>query len=700
MRLKLLLVSLGIVFVLATGFTLGGLPFNPGARYSDAVTSHWTAALFLRKSVLDQHTFPLWRETTMAGAPFAANPLNKTAYPLQWLALLFPPALHLDIVIVLHLLIAGAGMWRWTRGLGLRPEAAGLSALAYTLGPRLIGHTGAGHLDLLYAAAWLPWLMASVKPSPPPPLPQGEGREKLSTTEAYPLRQAVPLHSAVQQPDHTMAVGAGLRPAPTQNRMNYAYAIALLRQVIQVALFAGLLFLADTRLSLFGFSLAGVYAVYEAARIRRLNWLVWMVPALVIFLLLTASVTAPLIGWSPYLSRAGLTAQEAGIFSLEPAQFIGLVLPPQAGNIEMLTYVGWPVLALAGVALLAMPRKLLFWLGVLVVAGWYALGENGLLWSLLVKIAPLLLWFRVPSRAWFVLALVLPLLAGYGLDWLIGHLGRRAPPRWRLAALAGLAAALTCGVIALVALPLPDGAGWSILVGGGGLAFILFLLFNSRLTVERAALLLVLVTFADLLITGRSWLEWRGEDDWLTPYAPLAAVLVEDEADRVYSPTYSLPQQVAEAYDLRLFGGVDPFQIEGVTRAVAQAGGVEWSGYSVVAPPLNGIEGDDPATANRDAMPKTGLLARWNVSRVVSAYPIENARLRLVDEVGGISVYRNLDYAAQANTTASFPLWPTGWAGLPEPATVEQLNQLTFAAAVVGVISLITCILLLLRIKR
>ena len=98
----------------------------------------------------------------MAGQPFAADPLNKTAYPLQWLALMLPPVLHLDLMIVLHLLIAGAGMWVWARSLGLREEAAALSALGYALAPRVIGHTGAGHLDLLYALAWFPWLMWAV----------------------------------------------------------------------------------------------------------------------------------------------------------------------------------------------------------------------------------------------------------------------------------------------------------------------------------------------------------------------------------------------------------------------------------------------------------------------------------------------------------------------------------------------------------
>src|SRR4026207_2132684 len=100
MRLKLALVSWGALMLVLLGIRVDWLPFFRGeTRYSDAVTSHWPNALFLRESILERGQFPVWRETTMAGQPFTANPLNKTAYPLQWLVLLLPPTLHLNLLI-------------------------------------------------------------------------------------------------------------------------------------------------------------------------------------------------------------------------------------------------------------------------------------------------------------------------------------------------------------------------------------------------------------------------------------------------------------------------------------------------------------------------------------------------------------------------------------------------------------------------
>jgi hypothetical protein len=227
----------------------------------------------------------------------------------------------------------------------------------------------------------------------------------------------------------------------------------------------------------------------------------------------------------------------------------------------------------------------------------------------------------------------------------------------------------------------------------------MLLRFIRVLSANRVALIILVVVFADLLSMGRSWLEWRGEDDWLTPYVPLAQTLIEDKAARVYSPSYSLPQQVAEAYDLRLFGGVDPYQIEGVVEAVAQAGGIERTGYSVVVPPLNEIVGDDPSTANRRAVPNTALLAEWNVSHVVASYPIEHPRLELADEIAGTYVYRNMDYTG-GNSAVTLPNWRVDWAGLPDGATIRNLNQLTLVTALVGGLSLLVCVFVVMLPKR
>lgn len=632
MRLKLFLIVLGVVFLLLDGFRPGALPYTPGAPFSDAVTSHLPAAQFLRQSVLDDGVFPLWRETIMAGQPFAADPLNKTAYPLQWLALILPPVLHLDLMIVLHLLIAGAGMWVWARSLGLRGEAAAVSALAYGLAPRVIGHTGAGHLDLLYALAWFPWLMGSVG---------------------------------------SILGDSGARGG------------APLRRTIYVALFASLMLLADVRLSLFAYALAGSYAVYEAVRLERARRLRRFVPAGALVALLTLSFSLPLLAWRPYLSRGALTPEESGVFSLTPVQMIGLILPPQGGNLETLTYLGLPVLALAVIGGIAARRW--FWIVAAGIASLYALGSNGFLWSALVQVVPALLWFRVPSRAWLVMALIVPLLAGYGVQKLI----ERRSAGGVLLPLIGTTIAVAGGVFLMLRVPVTNGL--AVLLGGGGFGAILLLTASGRTAVRpHIGVGLIVVVFLDLAIAGRGWLEWRTQDVWLPPdQVQLAQRLNELGAYRVYSPTYSLQQQVAEAYHLRLFGGVVPFQLSGIVAAVEQGGGIENTGYSVIVPPI----GDDLATANRDAVPDTEVLGKWGVTHVVAAYPLDAPMLEQVDKIDGVYVYTNRDPALATDFTT--PAWVAGWDGLPDPQTVADLNQVTQTAALISGAALVAILALL-----
>jgi hypothetical protein len=645
MRLKLLLVGLGVVFLAATGFRPGTLPFIPGAPYSDAALSHWPAALYLRQSVLESGTFPLWRDGIMGAQPFAANPLNKTAYPLQWLALLLPASTHLDVMIVLHLVIAGWGMGRWARALGLGQTAAAVSALGYALGPRLLAHTGAGHLDMLYALAWWPWLMASMSPHP------------------------------VSVREGTQAVSAQARGIASRAAFASGWMASL-----RISLFAALVVLADVRLSLFALTLAAAYALWTAWQAGEARQTLRLWPVVPLLLALTAGLVLPLLGWRPYLSRAALTPADAGVFSLAPGNLLGLLgFPTDGGNPELVTFTGLTLLALAGLALVRQGRAHLFWAVVIAVAALYAFGLNSPLWTLAVQLVPGLLWFRVPSRAWLVLALVVPLLAGYGVDGLLALLrgGLKASTRRQAQrlALVSLVAAGVGGLFLLAAFPALRGTGLTLLIGAG-LALLVLLALARRLDERTFAALLLALVFADVASSGLRWLTWRGPEDWLLPGDAVASALVEDGATRVYAPYVqwegdvltALDQPVASASALSLFGGVDPFQLAGFVAAVQAAAGGTTRAYDVVQPPVQ--------PAGTLTAPDASLLAVWGVTHFASPVAVESPRWVLVAEAAGSFIYRNAQPPGALNAWG----WPQDWPGLPDAATVFGLNQMTLSA--------------------
>lgn len=656
MRPNTLALGLGVLILLLGGMRFGALPFLPDAHFSDAVVSHWPAAHYLRQSVLERGEFPLWRETIMGGQPFAANPLNKTAYPPQVLALIFEPATFLDVMIALHLLLAGWGMWKWARLLGLSEVSSALSGLAYAFAPKLIGHLGAGHVDVLYALAWWPWLMWSVQ-------------------------------SMIEGPFS-------------------------LRRILQTALLTALLILSDVRLSLFALGFAALYALW----LCRGRWtsLFRFAPVGLLGVLLTLSVIIPLVGWQPYLNRGALTAAEAGMLSLEPGQLIGLLLPPHGGSPETLTYLSLPVLLLAGIALVSAPRKYGFWIVMLSLFGLWALGINGVLWPLLIQTLPVLLWFRVPARAWFVVVLVGCLLAGYGLQTLMqsvdrlrqGEAVRRLGAK-RLAVAGGMGASLLCGGFTLAVLgDLPQSVGIGVLVIGFLLGLVLLLAFYGRLSGAALGVALLVILALDLGWTGRQWLEWRPQEAWLYHQEELVSSLSQAIQQlpyaRIYSPNYALEQQVAEANGWKLFGGVDPFQVRGVVEAISAGSGIATAGYSVVQPPLVDAESDmEIAQANCEVVLGPGqrqILADWGVRYIVSRCPLqipygaEGENIEPFHIVDGSYLYLNPDYMLRLNPITEG--WPSGW-NLPTPETIQQLNTTTETVALISALSFVFCLVLL-----
>jgi hypothetical protein len=73
---------------------------------------------------------PLWNPLVGCGAPLAANYQTAAFYPLNALYLLLPAEVALTWTTVLHLALAGWGMYRWGRAVGLGRFAALIGALA------------------------------------------------------------------------------------------------------------------------------------------------------------------------------------------------------------------------------------------------------------------------------------------------------------------------------------------------------------------------------------------------------------------------------------------------------------------------------------------------------------------------------------------------------------------------------------------
>ncbi|MCK4832313.1 MAG: hypothetical protein KAS81_06070, partial [Anaerolineales bacterium] len=169
---QLLVVIVLGVFLAQLG-SLDNLLYPPLGPYSDLLLTHWPNAHFMRQTVLQDHVWPLWNPTQLSGVPFAANPLSGLYYPPNWLFLVLPITPAFNLLLALHICLGGLGMMRlvrsllvdqagpdrWRLDLSLRELGALVAGLAWALAPRIWAHLGAGHVGLVYAAGWLPWVI-------------------------------------------------------------------------------------------------------------------------------------------------------------------------------------------------------------------------------------------------------------------------------------------------------------------------------------------------------------------------------------------------------------------------------------------------------------------------------------------------------------------------------------------------------------
>jgi hypothetical protein len=580
----------------------GTIPDRPGVHITDADIQHWPNAFFLRESVLERGQWPFWNPLHMLGQPFAANPLAKVWYPPQWLVLLIPPTLHLDFLIYAHMALLALGMFAWARGGGLSLPAAAFGALAWGLNPKLIAHLGAGHLDIFYALAWLPWLLWAAR---------------------------------------------RLAGRPTAGRG------ACLAGV------AALLALADLRIAFYMLPLAALYGglvFFEAGRGKSGRSPIPLLKsggvAVGLFLLLTAVQTIPLMALGPRLTRALITPEETAIFSLPPAYLLGMLFAYTQGIHEWMTYVGLPVIALATLALSSRRRQIsavVLW-GVILLSILWALGDNGPLFMPIIRLAPLVGWFRVPPRVWFVVDICLVILSVWGLDRLMRHrLGR-----WgRVVALAMGFGGLVWTVTTIVVLPdLPGsfvgvglallGTGMGLWIAGGSATRASATSTEGEIAVapigRTAGLAVLLLTLAvSLLLVDMTQIRGR----------PLAEIDAHDQLlidalgpapGMIYSPSFELLGPAAARAGLMTLHGNDPFQLQTHAEIIGRAAGVELRGYGPSAPYLPpGEDGVDPM---RDVQPDYGLLAALGVEWIVARFPMEDESLRLYDRVDGSYIYR------------------------------------------------------------
>ncbi|MGD8633387.1 MAG: YfhO family protein [Anaerolineales bacterium] len=565
-----------------------GVPFWRAAKFSDLLISHWPNAVFLNRAVRAWHQIPLWNPTILSGYPFFADPLAGVWYPPLWFAAAFPSALTFNLLIWLHLAWAGLGMWRLARSEGLSDFAALISGVVFAGAPKWIAHIGLGHIGLVCAVSWTPWLLLGVR----------------NALEAlYQGREG------------------WLRALSTNGLLLAVVFLAdprwLLPCLILVAFFV------FHRLSGFGYDLRSKFSM-----------LVRWAGVTGIFALGTAAGFAT--AFVLFVSRSTRTLIDAAApdpFALRLAE-LGDLLAFNPGQPEKFIYLGLGVAFLTIMGILFDERRSWFWYATAILGVLLSLGANLPWLGPLLHSLPLASLLRVPTRWFFITILAAAYFSGAGFETML-----KAPIRKREFSLSFL----IFGLLAVGAYSLTvrsrsgslDEFGLLFVPAAAIIPLILFRRFGwlHQRTFMLAAIAVLSIEsglIANLVLEMRPAPVPIVVDDGM-PFGEKSSV-----QGRVFSPSYSIDQLSAAQAGLELASGVHPLPLKTYWVYMARATGFDPDVYSVTLPPFPSGNPETPWPMDLDL----DALDRLNIEMIVSAYPVTAGGLSPVQHEDGRYVYR------------------------------------------------------------
>ncbi|MFN8534313.1 MAG: YfhO family protein [Dehalococcoidia bacterium] len=336
---------------------------------------------------------PLWNPEIFLGVPMAANIQTAVLYPPTWLTVGLPAPQAITVHTLLHVFLAGIGMYAFCRAsVGLDRLGALVGGLVFMLSGFFSGQTG--HPNQLAASAWIPIVFVLF--------------EQACRRRSFPLVVAAGLALAAQ-----FLAGHTQETYLTLVALGMFCAFQLLLGTKR-ALVMGLPSPAGWRAHLL---LAGRMLSRWAAEISFVTLAFGVM--LTVGVGLAAAQLVPTLELSGESIRAGgLSFKEVTSFSLRPWELLRALMPGYLENpfSEYLAYVGILPLGLALVALGVRVRNpyTLFFFGMAILALFMALGNFNPFYEYVYRYWPGITLFRVPARWLFLYTFAVATLAAIG----------------------------------------------------------------------------------------------------------------------------------------------------------------------------------------------------------------------------------------------------------------------------------------------
>ncbi|MGD8627632.1 MAG: hypothetical protein PVH52_00990 [bacterium] len=122
---------------------------------TDAARTYYPRRVELSRSIASGRV-PLWTPDVFCGYPFFADPQSRVLYPVSLLLVPVNPAKAMGYDVVIHFLIAMAGMYLFLRTAGGTVMGGLVGGLAFGLSSFFFLRTG--HPTFVASASWIPWM--------------------------------------------------------------------------------------------------------------------------------------------------------------------------------------------------------------------------------------------------------------------------------------------------------------------------------------------------------------------------------------------------------------------------------------------------------------------------------------------------------------------------------------------------------------
>lgn len=451
--------------------------------HSDQYLAGYAFREFAAHTLRTTGSFPLWNPYIYGGLPYVAAMHGDIFYPTFLLRMIMPTDVAMTVGFMVHIFLAGLFTYFFLRAWGLGFYPALLGGLSYMMGGPIASYVSPGHDGKLFVSALTPlalWMLV-----------RGIRDGRLWAFGVFSLATGL----AVLSP----------HPQLLQYQLLLSGAFALF-----------LAFSAGDR----------AVALPRKTAIVRLGL---AAAAVAVGMLIGAVQYLPVMQYVPWSPRAGGKGYDyATTYSFPLEELINTYVPQFSGILNRYwgrngihlhsEYLGVSVLIVAvlgfgTVRATRRPSFARFWLGTMIVALLWALGNSTPFFHLVYATVPGTKFFRAPSTIIYVVALAIAVFAALGLERVLAReYTRRYLIGWAVAAavmlLLGVSGGLTSMATA-VAIPqfayrVPDNAG-AVVIGSlrSFLAAVvtlavLFALLANKLRATQAAWALVAVTALDL----------------------------------------------------------------------------------------------------------------------------------------------------------------------------------------------------------